>query len=58
MDQFNKVIMVALVQKQDLSEVFRQHLQQAVNDSLQYELAAFLGYESYERDGFLILAIP
>lgn len=58
MDQFNKVIMVALVQKQDLSEVFRQHLQQAVNDSLQHELAAFLGYEPYERDVFLILAIP
>jgi len=41
MDQFNKDLMVALVQKQDLSKIFRQHLEQAINDLLQHELVSF-----------------
>lgn len=52
MNQFNKDLIAALVQKQDLSEVFRHYLEQAVNDLLQHELAAFLGYEPYARQGF------
>ena len=48
MDQFNKNLMAALVQKQDLNETFHQYLEQAINDLLQHELAAFLGYEPYD----------
>ena len=39
--------MAVLVQKQDLNEIFCQHLEQAINDLLQHELATFLGYEPY-----------
>ena len=44
--------MAVLVQKQDLNEIFCQHLEQAINDLLQHELATFLGYEPYDRQGF------
>ncbi|SER20245.1 transposase, partial [Piscibacillus halophilus] len=42
----------ALVQKQDIQEVFRQHLESAVNQLLKNELTAFLDYEPYDRKGF------
>ncbi|SFE29972.1 hypothetical protein SAMN04487836_13624, partial [Sharpea azabuensis] len=32
-----------------LSEVFRQQLEEAVNDVLSYELEQFLGYERYKH---------
>ena len=40
-------IIATLVQKQDLDEVFRHHLEIAINQLLQTELAAFLGYERH-----------
>lgn len=52
MTQFNKEIMAALAQKQDLDEVFRQHLETAINDLMHEELSSFLGYEPYDRQGF------
>ncbi len=45
MTQFNKEIMAALAQKQDLDEVFRQYLETAINDLMHEELTSFLGYE-------------
>ena len=45
MNQFNKDLMAALAQKQDLNETFHQYLEQAINELLQHELAVFLGYE-------------
>ncbi|WP_211654128.1 IS256 family transposase [Planococcus alpniumensis] len=52
MTQFTTDIMQALVKKEDISEVFRQHLETAVNTLLQTELTAFLDYEKYDRLGF------
>lgn len=52
MTQFTTDIMQALVKKEDISEVFRKHLETAVNTLLQTELSAFLDYEKYDRIGF------
>lgn len=52
MTQFTTDIMQALVKKEDISEVFRMHLETAVNTLLQTELTAFLDYEKYDRLGF------
>lgn len=52
MTQFTTDIMQALVKKEDISEVFRKHLETAVNTLLQTELTAFLDYEKYDRLGF------
>ena len=52
MTQFTTDIMQALVKKEDISEVFRTHLEAAVNTLLQTELTAFLDYEKHDRMGF------
>ncbi len=52
MTQFTTDIMQALVKKEDISEVFRMHLETTVNTLLQTELTAFLDYEKYDRLGF------
>ncbi|WP_423764137.1 IS256 family transposase [Lactiplantibacillus pentosus] len=44
-------MIAALAQKQDLDEVFRHHLEIAINQLLQTELAEFLGYERYSYAG-------
>ena len=43
-----------LSQKQDIDELFRSSLETAMNDLLQAELSAFLGYEPYDKAGYLI----
>jgi putative transposase len=40
------------VKKEDITEIFRSHLESAVNSLLQTELTAFLDYEKYDRLGF------
>ncbi len=52
MTHFTTDIVQALVPKQDISEVFRSHLETAVNTLLTTELTAFLDYEKYDRIGF------
>lgn len=52
MNQFATDIINALVKKQDITEVFRLHLEQAVNTLLATELTAFLNYEKYDLAGF------
>ena len=52
MNQFTTDIVDALVKKQDITEVFRSHLETAVNTLLTTELTAFLDYEKYDRIGF------
>lgn len=52
MDKFTTELVNALVQKQDIKEIFRYHLETAVNSLLATELTAFLDYEKYERIGF------
>jgi transposase-like protein len=44
--------MQALVKKEDITEVFRLHLEAAVNTLVKTELTAFLDYEKYDRIGF------
>ncbi len=41
----------ALVTKQDVTEIFRKHLEMAMNHLLETELTAFLDYEKYDRIG-------
>lgn len=52
MNQFTTEIVQALVQKQDITEVFRSHLETAVNSLLATELTEFLDYDKYDRIGF------
>ncbi len=44
-------ILKTLANKGDLNELFRVHLEKAVN-TLKTELTAFLDYEKYDRIGF------
>lgn len=52
MNQFTTEIVEALVKKQDITEVFRAHLEVAVNTLLATELTIFLDDEKYDRMGF------
>jgi putative transposase len=51
MNQFTTDIVDALVTKQDITEVFRAHLETAINTLFATELNAFLEYEKYDRIG-------
>lgn len=51
MNQFTTDIMQALVKKDDITEVFRLHLEAAVNTVLKSELTAFLDYDKYDWIG-------
>ena len=52
MTQFTKELLNFLAQKQDSDEFFRTSLETAMNDLLQAELSAFLGYEPYDKVGY------
>ncbi|MDH2823737.1 IS256 family transposase [Enterococcus faecium] len=52
MNDFTTEIVQTLVNKGDLNELFRCHLEKAVNSLLQAELTAFLDYEKHDRAGF------
>ena len=52
MNDFIKDMANALFNQDKINDLFRQKLQQAVNDLLESELTAFLGYNPYERDGW------
>ncbi|WP_432694422.1 hypothetical protein ACRBU7_27340 (plasmid) [Priestia aryabhattai] len=52
MNQFTTNLVQALVQKEDVTEIFRSHLENAVNTLLASELTAFLDYEKYDRIEF------
>ena len=52
MTQFTKELLNLLAQKQDSDEFFRTSLETAMNDMLQAELSAFLGYEPYDKLGY------
>jgi transposase-like protein len=52
MNQFTTDFAQALVQKEDVTKIFRSHLENAVNTLLASELTAFLDYEKYDRIGF------
>lgn len=52
MNDFTKDMANALFNQDKINDLFRQKLQRAVNDLLESELTAFLGYNPYERDGW------
>lgn len=52
MNDFTTEIMQTLVTKGDLNELFRSHLEKALNTLLRTELTALLDYDKYDRDGF------
>ena len=52
MNHFTTDLLQALVTKQDVTEIFRIHLEKAMNHLLETELTAFLDYEKYDRTGF------
>ena len=52
MNDFTKDMANALFNQDKINDLFRQKLQQAVNDLLESELTAFLGHNPYERDGW------
>ena len=52
MTNFTTEIMETLINKGDLDDLFRRHLELAINTLLQAELTAFLDYEKYDRAGF------
>ena len=52
MNDFTKDMANALFNQDKINDLFRQKLQQAVNDLLESELTAFLGYNPYECDGW------
>lgn len=52
MNDFTTEILQTLVTKGDLNELFRLHLEKAINTLLRTELTAFLDYEKYDRTGF------
>ena len=49
MNHFTTDLVQALVTKQDVTEIFRIHLERAMNHLLTTELTAFLDYEKYDR---------
>lgn len=51
MNHLTTDLIEALAQKQDIEEVFRNHLETAVNQLLKHELTVFLDYEPYAQEG-------
>src|SRR5699024_6181400 len=50
MNHLTTDLIEALAQKQNIAEVFRCHLQTAINQLLKHELPVFLDYEPYDRE--------
>lgn len=48
MTHFTTEIMEILINKGDLDDLFRRHLEIAINSLLQAELTTFLDYEKYD----------
>ncbi|KWU02763.1 transposase, partial [Lactobacillus crispatus] len=52
MNDFTKDFAQALFNPDKINDLLRKELQQAVNNLLEAELTAFLGYELYARNGW------
>ena len=52
MSNLNTELMETLLKNDSLDEFFRSHLEKAINDLLQNELTAFLGYEKHSVEGY------
>ncbi len=52
MDHFSTILAKSIVKGEDIKEVFRQQLENALNQLLKYELTVFLDYEPYDPIGY------
>ncbi len=52
MNDFTKNISQALFNQDKINDLLRHEIQQAVNDLLESELTAFLGYDPYAGNGW------
>jgi transposase-like protein len=52
MNDFTSELIKTLVEGKNMTEVFREHIERAVNQLLQLELREFLDYDKYDRKGF------
>ena len=52
MSNLSTELMDTLLKNESLDEFFRSHLEKAINDLLQNELTAFLGYEKHSVEGY------
>jgi len=52
MNDFTTELIKTLLEGKDITEIFRYHVECAVNQLLQYELREFLDYDKYDRKGF------
>ena len=52
MNDFTKNIAQALFNQDKINDLLRQETERAVNDLLEAELTAFLGYDTYARSGW------
>lgn len=52
MNELNTELMTALLKNESLDDVFRSHLENAVNALLKIELTEFLGYDKHSTDGY------
>ena len=49
MSNFTSKLITTLIDKGDITELFRSHVEEAVNKLLQIELTEFLNYDRYDR---------
>lgn len=52
MNDFTTELFKTLLEGKNITEIFRYHVECAVNQLLQYELREFLDYYKYDRKGF------
>lgn len=52
MSNLNTELIAALLKNQSIEEVFRSHLETAINELLKIELTEFLGYEKHSVQGY------
>ena len=52
MNDFTTELLKTLLEGKDITEIFRYHVESAVNQLLQHELREFLDYDKYDRKGF------
>jgi len=52
MNDFTTELFKTLLEGKNITEIFRYHVECAVNQLLQYELREFLDYDKYDRKGF------
>lgn len=52
MNNFTKKMADALFNPEKINNLFRSEVEQIINDLLESELTAFLGYDPYDRTGW------